>query len=405
MILSKSLTIIYLTSLLDLFAVGLTVPLISSHLLSVGASRTTVGLAQSTYSLLQIFWGPVFGSLSDAFGRKFILVLVTSSCSLLYFLLGFCNSVLLFFLVRIALGSIKHTQTLCKAVIADIIPKEKQTEVLGFCNGLSSLGFVLGPLIGGYLFEYTHGFYMVCCLTSLAFLCNCGLVANLPEESDNKKDKENPTNGAELFQAITNMKTIPWKEYWDAFLLRLLYALSASTYFSNQGLYIQEKFSLSQRHVGFTISFFGTVSLISSLFMGLLTKKFYPKDPDYYKQQLHAYSLMTVSLLGLYLAPNVYWFCFLLLPFSMVSTALRIISMELLLNRSKKEDNTRGCLVGASNSVMSFARLLTPITSGVVADAFGDDATILMSAVPALSATLLTATLYGRKVTDKNKDL
>lgn len=71
-------------------------------------------------------------------------------------------------------GIVKHTQTLCKAVIADLLPKEKHAKVYGTSSALGSLGFVVGPVIGGHLSELNYGFSYASMLTGLIFLVNAG---------------------------------------------------------------------------------------------------------------------------------------------------------------------------------------------------------------------------------------
>lgn len=77
--------------------------------------------------------------------------------------------------IDIIVGFVKHTQTLCKAIIGDILPREKHAEVYGRSAAISSLGFVVGPIIGGHLSELSHGFSYVCALTTVLFIINIGI--------------------------------------------------------------------------------------------------------------------------------------------------------------------------------------------------------------------------------------
>lgn len=66
----------------------------------------------------------------------------------------------------------KHTQTLCKAFIADIVTKEQQSTVYGYTTAFSMIGFIVGPIIGGHLSEYKNGYFYVCSITSTLFVIN-----------------------------------------------------------------------------------------------------------------------------------------------------------------------------------------------------------------------------------------
>lgn len=54
-----------------------------------------------------------------------------------------------------------QTQTLCKAFVPDIETKEKHTTIYSIMSLLEVLGFVVGPIIGGYLFDMENGFYYI----------------------------------------------------------------------------------------------------------------------------------------------------------------------------------------------------------------------------------------------------
>lgn len=68
-----------------------------------------------------------------------------------------------------------------------------------------------------------------------------------------------------------------------------------------------------------------------------------------------------------------------LVPFSVSITILRIVTMELMISKSKNDE--KGSLAGASNSVMSVARFVTPLTSGIIGDVFGESAVMLLAFV------------------------
>lgn len=46
-------------------------------------------------------------------------------------------------------GIFKHSQTVCRALLADITPPEERSQVFGTFNALSSMGFIIGPMLGG----------------------------------------------------------------------------------------------------------------------------------------------------------------------------------------------------------------------------------------------------------------
>lgn len=198
-----------------------------------------------------------------------------------------------------------------------------------------------------------------------------------------------------------DLKHVNWNLYWDVFVLRFLFGFSMSVYFANQALYIQEKFKLSQKFIGYTISFVSVIGTLSGLILGLISRKFYKEDLKCLHRLSHSFMIMTVSFIGLYLAPNLMMFYMFLVPFGISNSILRIVSMEAILSKSR--DNDKGSLSGVSNSVMSISRFVSPITSGIVADVFGEGKTLLFAFVPSILGTLLCVKLISQEHSKKNR--
>lgn len=190
----------------------------------------------------------------------------------------------------------------------------------------------------------------------------------------------------ELKKSILDLTEINWHSLWDAFLLRFLFALSTSIFFHNQSLYLKENYNLSQLYIGYSISFLSIVGSLSAFFFGAITKYFYRNDTNYLTRLFHFFTLYSLSFLGLYMSPNFPTFAIILIPFAVSNSLLRILSMELMLSKSSNE--TRGLIAGASNSVMSVARFVSPVMTGVIADSFGVGFTVALASVPSFVGVL-----------------
>lgn len=162
--------------------------------------------------------------------------------------------------------------------------------------------------------------------------------------------------------------------------MRFLFALSTSIYHSNQSIYLKEKFGLPQKHIGYIISFYNTLGTASGLLMGFITKTFYCYDINCHKRLLHFFSVLTFCNVWLCFATNIWVYVMILIPQSVASMVIRIVSMEFIL--SKPHSQAKGSISGATNSVMSIARFISPIPSGIIADVFGENYVLLSAFVP-----------------------
>ncbi|EEZ97676.1 major facilitator superfamily domain-containing protein 9 isoform X2 [Tribolium castaneum] len=403
---TKNLNLVYVLSFVDLFAVGLTVPLFSNHLRELGASHFTIGLLNSLYSGLQVISGPIVGSWSDVRDRRSVLQITLLLCSLGYVALGLTNSLLVIASVRILLGVTKHTQSICKAIITDLVPPSDRASAFGRSTAFGSLGFIIGPTLGGHLIERKNGFFHVCLFTSVLFIINVGITCAINEIKSPKKRQLNHESvpifaklGHEFNKSVRDMGEIDWGAFWDVFLLRFIFGFSVTMYFSQQSVYLKEQFKMAQRHVGYTISFFSASGMAAAFLLHYINY-FYKGDVSCLKRLTHFFLLMTLSLVCLYFAPNIELFLLVLVPFSLSCTVLRIVSMELMLKNASTTH--RGSLSGTSNSIMSVARFVTPVTSGLISDKLGGSSALLFTAVPPLIGTLVSVWMKVRNGDKKN---
>jgi fucose permease len=72
---APNLSLIYVISFLDLFAVSLIIPIFTTIYKSLDLDPITFGLVSSVYGLAQFLCNPIIGRLSDRYGRKSLLLL------------------------------------------------------------------------------------------------------------------------------------------------------------------------------------------------------------------------------------------------------------------------------------------------------------------------------------------
>ena len=174
----KGLGIVFLTIFIDLVGFSIIFPLFPEMLdfyLAQEASRETPGiLAQiiekipdrtehgldlrtvlfggflgSLYSLLQFIFSPIWGSLSDKYGRKSILKKTVLATAIGYFIWIFAGNLWLLFLSRIIAGIASGNLAVATAAVADITSRENRSKGMALVGIAFGLGFIIGPAIGG----------------------------------------------------------------------------------------------------------------------------------------------------------------------------------------------------------------------------------------------------------------
>lgn len=158
---------------------GLLMPVFRPHAILLGASEMQIGLLDSSASLLMFLSGPIVGSLSDSKGRKFVLSVTLILNLLAYTLLGLINTLAVFTLSRLLIALFMKVQIIVKAIIADIVPTDQQSACFATFGALSAIGFIFGPIIGGYLYVATNDFSYISTIVGVSILLSLGLLLNL----------------------------------------------------------------------------------------------------------------------------------------------------------------------------------------------------------------------------------
>ena len=153
---AAAVAFIFVTILLDMFALGLIAPilpkLVESFVDNDTASAARIfGLFGTAWALMQFFFSPVLGGLSDRFGRRPVVLLSNFGLALDYVLMALAPSLIWLFIGRIISGITSASVSTAFAYIADVTPPERRAAMFGKIGVAFGAGFILGPAIGGLL--------------------------------------------------------------------------------------------------------------------------------------------------------------------------------------------------------------------------------------------------------------
>ncbi len=151
-----ALAFIYVTVLLDMLAFGLAIPVLAFLYRDLAGDDTARAAAVSgwfglAFAAMQLVFAPVLGSLSDRFGRRPVLVLSNLGLALDYALMAFAPSLAWLFVGRLIAGVTSASFSTASAYIADTAAPDKRAAAFGMLGALFSVGFILGPWVGGEL--------------------------------------------------------------------------------------------------------------------------------------------------------------------------------------------------------------------------------------------------------------
>ena len=151
----RALAFILLTVLLDVIGLGIIIPVLPALIADVAGgvslpqAAAIGGWLMFAYAFMQFLAAPVLGNLSDAFGRRRVLLTGLAVLALDYLIMALAPTLVWLFIGRTMAGMAAATFTTAFAYIADITPKERRSARFGLVGAAFGLGFIIGPAIGG----------------------------------------------------------------------------------------------------------------------------------------------------------------------------------------------------------------------------------------------------------------
>ncbi len=116
------------------------------------------GVLFALYSLLQFIAAPIWGSLSDKYGRRPVLLVSIAGNTVAYLLWAWAGSFWLVIISRLLSGAMSGNISAATAAMADISSREERAKSMGMLGAAFGLGFILGPAIGGITYEFLPRF-------------------------------------------------------------------------------------------------------------------------------------------------------------------------------------------------------------------------------------------------------
>ena len=148
---------LFLIVFIDLVGFGIMMPLLPYYAKAYGAAPAEISLLFAMYSIGQFLFSPVWGRLSDRFGRKPILLVSLGGAILGYSALGLSLSLPMLFAARLFSGIMAGNISTAMAYVADVTTPEKRAKGMGMIGAAFGLGFILGPVIGAVFLRRQSG--------------------------------------------------------------------------------------------------------------------------------------------------------------------------------------------------------------------------------------------------------
>ena len=144
----RRLAVLIAVNFVDMIGFMIVLPLLPFYALKLHASPEMIGGMIASFSIAQLVSAPLWGRVSDRYGRRPALLIGLSASAIAYVVFGFADSVWLFFASRLVQGAGGGTTGVAQAYVADTIEPKDRARALGWLSAATSAGVMLGPVVG-----------------------------------------------------------------------------------------------------------------------------------------------------------------------------------------------------------------------------------------------------------------
>lgn len=371
----SSLIPIFLIILIDFLGLGLVIPIFAPMFLDqnygilssetpYGMRTLILGLLLSAYPIATFIGSPILGGFSDRIGRKQALLISLFGTALGYFFTGYAiyhQNLLLVFISRFLTGFAGGNAGVCYATIADLSPPELRGKNFSLVSIGFSIGFTLGPFIGGKLsdsslvdwFNYAIPFYFA----GLLSLFNTFLLwVNFSETLKTKKHTR--ISLLTGIQRIGSAFAFPHLRF--IFISIFLYSFGWYAFTQIFQVFLIERFHVNQSSIGDIYAYMGIWMVILQLVISRpVSKKLLPE-----KILLFSMPLVVVTLLGL-LIPRSLTTLIAMIPIVVAFQGLTQPNIVALAS-SASDESSQGQILGISQSMQALAMAIAPMITGTL---------------------------------------
>jgi MFS family permease len=376
----RRLMVLIAVATVDMLGGAMVFPLIPFYALKFHASPPTIGMIIASFFIAQLVSAPIWGRVSDRYGRRPALLVSLSASSAAFAVFGFANSVWLLFLCRIVQGTGGGTTGVLQAYIADSVPAEDRARSLGWLSAGTNVGTMLGPVIGSFATYWSQEAPGILA----AILCVTNAIAAWKFLPESKPAHPAPSTRKPVWHGVWSVLRNPSGAVPRLTIIYAVAMFALSLLTGVLALYLNAEFGVTERTIGYVFLYVGVFSvLMRSALIGPIVDRI--GEP--WSIRIGAGALV-LGLIGYPLAPNLWSLAF-IIPLVPIGTALLFPATTALISRASAQTEL-GLTMGTAQTFAGLARVAAPVTSTTLFQRVSHGTPFYFAAVVVAVVTLLS---------------
>jgi len=364
------LAILIAVATIDLMGAAMVFPLIPYYALRFKSSPTTIGVILASFSLAQLISAPIWGRVSDKYGRRPALLIGLAALGLGYLVVGFANSKWMLLVARAIQGAGGGTTGVTQAYVADTVQPGDRARSLAWLSAGTNLGTMLGPALGSFTVRWGQAWPCVIAAT----LCALNLIFAWVWLPESRKPGHASSQRKPVWHGVWHVLRHPQR---PASRLTLIYAsgmFGQSVLSAVLALYLYATFGVTEQTIGYFFVYVGLFSVVlRSAFVGPVVDRL----GETRAMKLGALSLI-LGFVGYPLATNL-WILAVVIPLVPIGAALLFPATTALLSRAGDIADV-GLAMGVAQTFAGLSRLIAPVSSTAIFEHVGRSAPFFFAA-------------------------
>jgi MFS family permease len=346
----KSLWILMSVAFVDMLGFAMIFPLLPFYALRLGGQAWIVGPLVASFSVAQLASAPLWGRVSDRYGRRPVMLIGLGGAGLAYLIFGFADSIWLLFASRIVQGLGGGTTGVVQAYVSDSTNPAQRARGLGWLSASTNAGVMIGPAIGSLASHLGPAAPGILAAT----LCALNVLfawAFLPESRPRGARGARTGIRSALLRVVRHPTAPQPRLIW-------IYAVGMGAFASVSAvlaLYLKARFGVTVQTIGYVFLYMGALSVVlRAVIIGWLVDRF---------GETRVMRMGTVCLalgLLLYPFPRTVPMMALVLALVPIGTALLFPAVTALVSRAT-EPSEMGQTMGVQQAFGGTSRVLGPL--------------------------------------------